>query len=80
MIEKNEALSELGQCHCLKFRCEPGTGIATKIRRLLRREGAGKVVRVGRGTLGLNSENAARLEDERWPGGFRGTPKVRRKR
>jgi hypothetical protein len=34
VVEKNVAWWKLGQYDCLKFRCETGIGIATKIRRL----------------------------------------------
>jgi hypothetical protein len=34
VVEKNEAWWKLGQYGCLKFRCETGIGIATKVRRL----------------------------------------------
>jgi hypothetical protein len=50
MIEKNLAVSGLGQHSCLNFGGKPGTGIATKVGYCGTQEVAGKAVRRGRWT------------------------------
>jgi hypothetical protein len=48
VIVKSLAWLMLGQSHCLKFWSNPGTRIATKIRRSYAGKSAGKAVQRGR--------------------------------
>src|ERR1700744_3341509 len=81
VVEKNEARCDLGQDYCLKFRCETGIGIATKVRRQRQRSYQAEDILRGRRTLSRNSENPARLGTSgalRVPRDAQGAPKTKR--
>jgi hypothetical protein len=67
VIGKSLAWSVLGQSHCLKIWGNPGTGIATKIRRFYAGKSAGKAVQTGTLNGRPESEKIRLAEDERWP-------------
>jgi len=78
VIDKSLTWCELGQYHCRNFWCEPGTGIATKLRCVCTPK-----VQARRFAVTLNARPEFRkmrlaLRTSGGPDGCRGTPKVRR--